>query len=317
MRRILLTGSGYTQEHFARLESLAFEVIHEVEIAPARFRSLLPTVDAHILGGSERLDSAAIASATRLRVISFVGTGYGAFVNEAAARARGIEILNTPSVMAQDVAEHTVGLLLGLARGLFAQNESVKRLGSCPQSTLGLANTVVGIVGMGAIGARVARILTKGFGCKTLYTSRSRKAALENELGLEFFNLDELFAAADAVLLLLPTTPETTNLVNEYRLSIARPGFIIINTASAQLVEPNALRRALDCGQVAAAAFDGYWAEPLPEPASDPYGLLALPDSRFVVTPHTAAKSSGTWSHMVDMAVDNVARAFELNQVVL
>ena len=71
------------------------------------------------------------------------------------------------------------------------------------------------------------------------------------------------------------------------------------------------MKRALESGRVAAAAFDGYWEEPLPEPGSDPFGLLALPDSRFVVTPHTAAKSVGTWPRMIDVAVDNVVRAFE------
>src|SRR5947209_18557451 len=126
MRNILLTGEGYTPEHFARLRALGFQVIHEVEIAPERFRSLLPTLDAHILGGSERLEADAIAQASRLRIVSFVGTGYGAFVDEAAARARDIEILNTAGGMTRDVAAHTIGLLLGPALGLLAQNEAVE-----------------------------------------------------------------------------------------------------------------------------------------------------------------------------------------------
>lgn len=307
MKRILLTGDGYTREHFERLQALGFEVIHEVEIDPQRFWELLPTLDAHVLGGSERLDADALARASKLRLVSFVGTGYGAFVDEAAARRRGIAVLNTPSVMAQAVAEHTVGLLIGLARGLFAQNEAVKRATLSQPPALELAGMAIGIVGMGAIGERVAKILTTAFGCKVSYASRSQKPTLEHQLGLEFVSLDELFSSCNAVVLLVPTTPETRNMVDESRLSAARSGLFLVNTASASLVEPGALRKALESGKVAAAAFDGYWTEPLPEPASDPYGLLSLPDKLFVVTPHTAAKTDGTWSRMVAMAVDNVA----------
>lgn len=313
MKRILLTGEGYTEEHFERLEAIGFEVIHEVEIDPQHLWELLPILDAHVLGGSERVDAEALARASNLRVVSFVGTGYGAFVDEAAARRRGIKVLNTPGVMAQAVAEHTIGLFIGLARGLFAQNDAVKRSGRSQPSTSEMYGMAVGIIGMGAIGTRVAKILTTAFGCKVSYTSRSRKPALESELRMNFVDSYTLFASSEAVLLLVPTTPETTNLVDESRLSIARPGLLLINTAGAKLVEPGALKSALECGQVAAAAFDGYWVEPLPNSASDPYGLLTLPDSRFVVTPHTAAKTAGTWSRMITMAVDNVIRAFEQN----
>jgi hypothetical protein len=67
MKRILISGDGYTQSHFQRLSALGFEVIHETEVAPSVFRSLLPTIDAYVLGGSERLDASAIAVAERLQ----------------------------------------------------------------------------------------------------------------------------------------------------------------------------------------------------------------------------------------------------------
>src|SRR6266404_2121270 len=311
MRRILMTGDGYTKEQFERLSSRGFEVIHNVEIAQQELISLLPTIDAHILGGSERLDATALESAIKLQVVSFVGTGYGAFVDEAAARARGIVIVNTPGVMAPTVAEHTIGLLLGAMRGLFAQNEAVKRSGSWPTTTLELWNSAIGIVGMGEIGTRVARILTKAFGCTVAYASRSRKPDIESELGLTFVDIDQLFATVNAILLFAPETPETTNIVDAIRLSKARPGLILVNTASPRLVEASALKSALESGQVAVAAFDGYWIEPLPKPTSDPFGLLALPDKLFVVTPHMAAKTTGTWGRMVDLAVNNIITAFE------
>jgi glyoxylate reductase len=310
-KRILITGEGYTDEHFRRLGSLGFEILHHVEISPERLKALLPTIDVHILGGSETLDDEAIESADRLRLISFAGTGYSAFVNESAARKRGIKIANTPGVNAPAVAEHTIGLLIGLARGLFGQNEAIKRVGGTPTNTVELATMTIGIVGMGAIGLRVAKILRTAFGCRLIYSTRTRKPEIESLLELKFVGLDELFQTADAALLLIPTTPETTNLVDESRLDGAKPGLLLVNTAGAKLVQPEALKRSLNNGRVAAAAFDGYWIEPLPTPAEDPFGLLSLPDARFVVTPHTAAKTTDAWKRMVELAVENVITAFD------
>src|SRR5258708_4088525 len=90
MKRILMTGEGYTDEQLRRVSALGFDVTHEIEISPDRFLSLLPSIDAHVLGGSELLDAKAIARAHRLQVVSFVGTGYGTFVDEEAARKRNI-----------------------------------------------------------------------------------------------------------------------------------------------------------------------------------------------------------------------------------
>jgi glyoxylate reductase len=311
MRRLLATGEGYTKEQFGRLSALGFDIVHEVEINRESLMDILPTIYAHILGGSERLDAAAIARAVRLRVVSFVGTGYGAFIDEEAARAQGISITSTPGLMVPAVAEHAIGLLLGLARDLFAQNECVKRQGFRRQLTSELSSMAVGIVGMGAIGTHVARVLTSAFGVHVSYTSRTRKPALEGELGLRFFDMDTLLATSDAVLLFVPTSPETENLIDAENLARSRKGLLLVNTAGPRLVNPTALREALESCQVRAAAFDGYWIEPVPEPGSDPFGLLQLPDSRFVVTPHTAAKTFGTWSRMVTQAVENVIEGFE------
>jgi phosphoglycerate dehydrogenase-like enzyme len=301
-----MTGDGYTPAQLRRLAVNGFEVLHKSALTRAELLAVLPTVHAYILGGDERLDSDLIAAATSLRVVSFVGTGYGAFIDETAARAQGIAIRNTPNIMAGAVAEHTLGLLLGLARGLFSQNESVKRSGRPITGTSELADMLVGLVGLGAIGSRVARILVSAFGCTVIYNSRHRKPTLEEELGLTFYELDPLMQEVDALLLLLPTTPHTVNLLDEARIGQARPGLLLVNTASARLVNPVALKDALETRRIRAAAFDGYWTEPLPSASEDTLGLLALPDDMFVVTPHTAAKTHTAWGRMVELAVDNV-----------
>lgn len=304
MPTILLTGDGYTANQWIVLEGLGYTVVHHSKIERDELMHLLPTIDVYVLGGDERLDRAALMHAQRLRLISFVGTGSGTFIDEVAASERGISITNTPEIMASAVAEHTVGLLLGTFRGLFAQNEATKRRGTW-HPTKELSGAAIGIIGMGAIGSRVAFILTRAFLCQVRYASRTRKPDLESNLGITMADIDVLFEESDAVLLLVPLSADTENLVDSSRLARAKPGLILINTASARLVEPYALKDALESERVAAAAFDGYWIEPPPPSAEDPYGLLLLPDRSFVVTPHTAAKT-GTWARMVDWAIKNV-----------
>jgi glyoxylate reductase len=315
MRSILLTGQGYTLDQFRSLGDLGFNVIHRPEISVATLSELLPDLEAYVLGGNEHLDAAALDLAHHLRLISFVGTGYGAFVDVSAASARGIQVTNTPGIMAHAVAEHTIGLLLGVIRGLFAQNEAVKRSG-VSHLTRELHGSTIGIVGMGAIGTLVARILANTFGCKIQYANRTRKPKLEVELRMSFTDIDTLFTNSDVVILLVAVATETIGLVDAKRLSIAKPGLILINTAGATLVDAIALKHALETRRIVAAAFDGYWIEPLPLTTNDPFGLLRLPDHQFVVTPHTAAKTVGTWDRMVAWAVNNVIEVLaEKNEV--
>ncbi len=309
MKHILVTGQGYTGEHFNRLSALDYKVTHRNEIQEAEFHELLPYIDVHILGGSEKLIAPAILLAKRLRLVSFVGTGYGAFIDTDLASNLGIKILSTPEIMTTSVVEHTIGLIIGLARGLFSQNNAVKRAGYLQETTTQLSDLKIGIVGMGKIASQVAQILSRSFNCKIVYTSQSRKLQMEDDIGIEFQSINKLFEMSDVVVLLAATTPQTINLVNESILSLAKPGMLIVNTANAKLVDAIALKDALKSGIIRAAAFDGYWSEPVPSLESDTWGLLALSDDRFIITPHTAAKTSTAWAKMLDKAVDNVVQA--------
>jgi glyoxylate reductase len=311
MKTVLVTGDDYSPAHWHALAAAGIEVLHRGgNISSAELETLLPSIDGYLLGGVERLEAAELAKATRLKSISFVGTGYGAFIDAAAAARYGIEITNTPGVMAPAVVEHTIGLMLGMRRNLFALNEAIKKSASCSVGSEELAAASVGIVGMGAIGERLARVLHDGFGCNLLYYSRTRKPSLENELGIMYRELDDLFRASDMVVLLVPTSAETKGFVDERRLGLMKENAILINTAGATLVDPKALSRALLEGRLQSAAFDGYYIEPLPKVADDPFGLLSLPDGRFVVTPHSAAKTPESWRRMVDMAVGNIVDCF-------
>lgn len=303
-KRLLATGDGYSEQQLRSLRDAGYEVTH-LPGEPSRKALLecLSQTHVHILGGPEKLTADDLAQAPQLEFICFVGTGHGAFIDETAAKARGIGIGNTPGLMTGCVAEYTVGMLLAASRRIRSHNQSS---GVYSGAVRDLSDRRVGILGLGAIGERVARILSYGFGQAASYHSRTRKPALEQELKLTYLGLDQLFETCDTVVLLLPTSVQTKGLVDARRLRLMPRQSLLINTAGARLVEPGALRDALDSNQLEMAAFDGYYVEPLPNVDDDAFGLLGLGGDKFFVTPHIAAKTAGAWPKMIGAAVQTV-----------
>lgn len=311
MLKICLTGTGYTENHFHLLRSNHFDVTHLTHhVTQDELQAIIPNFDGYVLGGDEHLTSNELTLASKLQVISFVGTGYSSFIDAIKANQLNIAIRNTPSVMAPAVAEHTIGLLIGLQRKLFQQNTDVKNACSTPCSTEELSSLRIGILGLGEIGTRIATILRQSFRSEIIYHSRTQKKNIENELGINFVSMDTLLTTSDVIILMLPTTEETKYFMNDELLAKTKQGVTLINTAGAHLIDPIALKKHIDTHHIGAVAFDGYYIEPLPKIADDPYHLLQLPDSQFIVTPHTAAKTTQSWHRMVDMAIDNIVQFF-------
>ncbi len=311
MLKICLSGNGYGEHHFSQLATKGFEVIHKPEhLSERELQISLPDYDAYILGGDERLTEPVLKHASKLRVISFVGTGSSSFIDEVSAKKYNIAVKNTPAVMAPAVAEHTIGLLLGVQRKLFQYNSQIKNHSIQSCITDELSSLCIGIIGMGEIGSRISKILRQAFGSKVIYYSRTRKTPLETDLNLTYVSLENIFSTADVIIFAIPTNAETEYFVNDNLLAKAKPGVIIINTAGARLIDPHALKKYIDNNIIAAAALDGYYIEPLPTVAEDPFHLLSLPDSRFIITPHVAAKTRQSWQRMIDMAVNNAIHFF-------
>ena len=311
MLKICLTGDGYTSLHFDKLKKHGFIITHRPDpLSQNDLQMILPSYDAYVLGGDERLTSQVLDYASNLRLISFVGTGYTSFIDEIAAKKLNIAIRSTPNVNAQAVAEHTIGLLIGLQRKLFQHNWQVKhdKVQLCHSNEL--SSICIGIVGLGAIGSRIAKILRLAFGSDVIYTSQTPKPHLESELNITYVSQDTLFSKADAIVLALPTNQKTEYFIDETVLAKTKKGVIIINTAGARLIEPIALKKYIDNDHISAVAFDGYYIEPLPSVADDPFNLLRLSDECFVVTPHVAAKTPQSWSRMMDQSIDNVIDFF-------
>ncbi|SFY43080.1 D-3-phosphoglycerate dehydrogenase [Paracoccus pantotrophus] len=244
--------------------------------------------------------------APRLKAIA-VSRGGPVNIEMAAARARGIPVVNTPGRNASAVAEFTVGSLLAETRNLIRGHMAVAS-GRFGREFYHYANTgpelcelTVGIVGYGDIGTRVARLL-QPFGCGILiYDPFKELTPEEKAVGFQKAELDDLMARADVVTLHPRVTPETRGMISRARIAMMKPGGYIVNTTRGQVLDYGALYDALVSGQLRGAALDTF--EPEPPPADWP--LLKLPN--VTLSPHIAGASRHSAIKAATMIAGDIA----------
>lgn len=170
----------------------------------------------------------------------------------------GITVVHVPAYSPYAVAEHTVGLILALNRGIHRAYARVRDANFSLDGLLGfdLHGRTVGIVGTGVIGAAVARILS-GFGCDLLAHDVHENPACV-ELGVHYVELDELLAASDVISLHCPLTRDTHHLIDREALASVKPGVMLINTSRGALIDTQAVVDALKDGRVGALGLDVY-----------------------------------------------------------
>lgn len=257
---------------------------------------------------SDRIDAAIIEQAVNLRVISNMAAGVDNIDLDACTK-RKIAVGNTPGVLTNSVADLTMALLLSLVRQL-PQAAQDARCGNwktwAPAGWLGmeLDGAVLGVVGMGKIGAAVAR-RAKAFGMKIIYTSRSAHPDIERELNAGFRTLDKLLAESDVVSLHTPLTPETRGMIDEAALRKMKAGAFLINMARGVVVDSAALHRALSEGWIAGAGLDVTDPEPLP-PDHPLYQL-----DNCLILPHIGSATWQTRAKMAQMACENLLAGLE------
>ncbi|OGG05421.1 MAG: D-glycerate dehydrogenase [Candidatus Glassbacteria bacterium RIFCSPLOWO2_12_FULL_58_11] len=251
---------------------------------------------------SDTLDREFIESHPRLKVIANCAVGYNNIDLHAAAE-RGIVVTNTPGVLTETTADLAWALILALGRRVVESDRYTRegRFGGwAPELFLGtdIYGKTLGIVGLGRIGAAVAR-RAAGFSMKLIYHSRSRKPELEKALGAGYRELDSLLAEADFISLHTPLDPGTRHLLDRRRISLMKPGSFLINTSRGPLVDEGALVEALASGKLAGAGLDVYENEPELHP-----GLAGLPNT--VLLPHIGSASTETRVKMARMAAENL-----------
>lgn len=297
---VLVTPTSYGQ-HDARLKADLERQVGRVTYNPtgkplssAQLSELLSGVDGYI-AGLDTIDAAALAAADSLRVIARYGVGVDN-VDLKAAQGRGIVVTNTPGANARSVAELAVEMILLLARPVI-QAAAETRTGGWPRLPgMSLEGKTIGLIGFGAIGRQVARLLS-GFDCRILVVDPAVDGKTAVAAGVELVSLDELLAESDFVSLHLPVLPETNKLVDAAFLGRMKPGASLINTSRGELVDETALYDALTSGRLRGAALDAFASEP--PGATNP--LLSLPN--VIATPHMGAHTDGATTAMGRMAL--------------
>lgn len=258
-------------------------------------------IDALLSLLTDKIDAAVFdAAGPQLKVVANYAVGFDN-VDVVEATKRGIVVTNTPSDEVNEaVAEHTWALTLALARRVVEADEAVRRgaySGWEPDIFIGtsLVGKTFGIVGLGRIGAMVAR-RAAGFGVKVVYYNRSRNEAVEKELGLTYLGLDELLAQSDFVSIHVPLTPETRHMFNAGLFAKMKRGSYLINTARGPIVDEHDLVAVLREGQLMGAALDVFDNEPHLNPE-----LVNM--NNVILTPHIASATTEARNKMAEAAV--------------
>ena len=244
------------------------------------------------------LDREVLTSCPKLKLISIWGTGTDN-VDLEAARELGITVTNTPGANALAVAEHTMALLVSVARQIPYLDHEIRQ-GNWPRGEMvQLNNKILGLIGLGAIGKYVAR-MAKGFGMDVIAWTFRPTEERAKESGVRFVSKSELLKDADVVSLHLRLSDETREFLNKEDFDLMKPTAFLVNTARGGLVETDALYNALQSKKIAGAALDVFDQEPLP--AGDV--LATLPN--VVMTPHNAGMTPEAIINGLMMTVENV-----------
>jgi gluconate 2-dehydrogenase len=305
---VLFTGGTLSDGDAATLATRGFDVeVCAIDLDESGLRAALKGKDAYILAGVEHVTAPCLEEAGQLKVIAFFGVGYQGFIDVASVTERGIAVTNAPGANARAVAEFTVALMLDAWRSV--TDLVAKTKAGVWEQPVGrnIEGKTLGVVGAGAIGSAVARISRLGLGMRVVYSGPHPKPELEAETGAVRLPLEELLSVSDVVSLHVPYSERTDRLLDGDRLSLLKPGSILVNTSESEIVDPVALRAALTEGRLAAVTMDGYYIEPVPAVADDPHGLLALPHGRVLVAPHTANATEESFQAMFAANVDSLA----------
>lgn len=251
------------------------------------------------LGASEAM----IAACPKLEIISVFGVGYDA-VHQPSCRARGIALTNTPDVLTDDVADLAVAMLLSLVRRVVPADAWVRSgdwasKGS-PPLTRKVSGTRAGILGLGRIGAAIAR-RCEGFGMQIAYSARAPKTGAEGWTYIP--DAVELARNCDHLFVALAATPETRHIVNAKVLQALGPDGTLINISRAANVDESALLDALEGGTIAGAALDVFEDEPN-------LNLRFLSAPNVLLQPHHGSGTVDTRKAMGKLMRDNLTAHF-------
>lgn len=282
MTKIIVTD-GLAQAGLDLLAT-AGEVTANNKITPEELIEVLPEYDALVVRSRTKVKANIIAAGKNLKVIGRAGVGVDN-IDVAAALKAGITVVNSPLAATMAVAEHTMGLMLALARHIAAADASIKAGKWDKSAFMGseLNGKTLGLLGIGRIGAATAK-LAMAFGMKIVAFDPALNNAAIKERGAEPGSFEDVIRKADYLSLHLPLTAKTKGMIGAEQIGWMKKGARLVCTARGGVVDEEALRAALDSEALAGAALDVFASEP-PHPGS----IAEHP--KVLATPHVGAQS--------------------------
>ncbi|MCB8887576.1 2-hydroxyacid dehydrogenase [Vreelandella malpeensis] len=257
-----------------------------------------------LIGGKLDVDEELLARAEYLEMIATISVGYDNFPVEALTR-RGIAMCNTPDVLTETTADTGFALIMTACRRM-AELDRWVREGKWQshvveaQFGFDVHGKTLGIIGLGRIGAAVARRGALGFNMPVLYSGSSPKPHVEEELGATHCSLEALLTQSDIVCVTVPLSSETHHLLGAQAFKMMKSSAVFINISRGAVVDEPALIHALETGEIRSAGLDVFEQEPL----SLDSPLLNMP--QIVLAPHIGSATHETRRSMVNLAIDNL-----------
>lgn len=307
MKKILITTSTFNLDNFSRetldkFKKNKIELVFNPYKRRLKEKEVLELLRENVIGiiaGVEPLTQQVLATTKTLQVISRCGVGVDNIDIEAANQLQ-IKIYNTPDAPTLAVAEFTIALMLNLMRHIHLADKMIRK-GEWKQFMGNLLSAkTVGVVGFGRVGKKVSALLN-AFDANILVYDPQIDTQLDEE---KYCSMDVLLQQSDIVTLHLPSSADNHHLINETILSQMKPTALLVNTSRGDLIQENALYRALKLGKLAGAALDVY--------SDEPYSgqLVELPN--VLLTAHMAGYAREARDLMEKHAVDNLIKGLEL-----
>lgn len=295
IERDIIEGAGFALKSFHALSEEAIAEVTQDAVA--------------VLVQYGKVGKTVIDSAPRLKHIARYGVGVD-IVDVDYATSRGIQVTNVPAdYCLNEVADHAMALLLSINRQLGAY-DSATRSGEWKWQSGSpihrLAETTVGIIGLGRIGQAIAQRLSP-FGPTIIASDPYASADTFEKLGIEQLSLSDLLARSDYVIVQTPLTPETQGMLGRDQFAAMKPGAVLINTARGPLVDTDALDEALKSGHLRAAGLDDLPEEPAKQLHWEPRDRL-LTNPNTIITPHAAYYSEESIAFCRRFAASEVVR---------
>jgi D-3-phosphoglycerate dehydrogenase / 2-oxoglutarate reductase len=296
----VLVSDSISEKGVEILRNAGLEVDVRVAMKPEELKACIGLYHGLVIRSATKVTAEIIAAADNLKVIGRAGSGLDN-VDKTAATKKGIVVMNTPGGNTITTAEHTIALMVSLARLVPQATMSIKSGKWEKKKFMGveLFNKTLGIVGIGNIGSQVARRM-QAFSMNIIAFDPFLSEDMAKTMGIEKVDLTDLFRRSDFITIHTPLTPETRGIINKETIATMKTGVRIVNCARGGIVNEQDLYEAMVSGKVAGAALDVFEKEP---PQNNP--LLTL--EALVATPHLGASTREAQENVAVAVAEQVA----------